>query len=144
MYKFFTFFVFAVLFTVPAMAGNLFPPANSTKTEGSTPTCPDKTALIWSTQDGGSLRCVDTSSMVSVSDCPSGKVLSGVSNGSPVCVTNGGSYGSAGGYSIRGVVCKVKNSYTGACSCPSGYAASTLLAGTDHIGYYVIYICDKH
>lgn len=75
-----------VLLTAPAFAGTLFPPANSAKNGVGIYACADKSALVWSTDNGGSLKCTDTSSMVTIASCPAGQVLTGVTNGVPTCI----------------------------------------------------------
>lgn len=75
-----------VLFQGTSHAGSLFPPANATKT-GTTFSCPNNSSLVWSTLDNGSLRCADTTNMVTVAACPAGQVMTGISNGNAVCTT---------------------------------------------------------
>ena len=65
--------------SVPAHAGQLFPPANI----GSNPntSCPNGSLLTWR---GDHVDCANPTPGVTVS-CPSGQVLNGISNGVPMC-----------------------------------------------------------
>ncbi len=79
-----------ILLCAPALAGTLFPPKNSFSvtdpiTGVSTVSCAANTSLVWSTEDGGCLKCMSTSEMVTIPNCPAGKVFSGITNGVPVC-----------------------------------------------------------
>jgi|SRR5208337_1795546 len=65
----------------PAQAGQLFPPNNI----GSNPniSCPHGGVLTW---DADHVDCVNPTPGVTVTSCPAGQVLTGISSGSPICV----------------------------------------------------------
>lgn len=81
---------FLSLVSAEAGAGVLFPPANSVKNAAGVPTCPTRSSLVWSTAQGGSLNCVDTTSMVQVPSCPVGEAMVGITNGKAQCRKAGG------------------------------------------------------
>jgi len=66
--------------SVPAHAGQLFPPANiGTKPNVS---CPSGSVLTW---HGDHVDCADPTPGVTVS-CPAGQIMTGIANGQAVCV----------------------------------------------------------
>jgi hypothetical protein len=72
---------FFTLFSITsAQAGSLFPPANIGR--NANVECPDGTVLKWT---GDSVVCADPSEGVSVTTCPAGQLLAGISKGRPIC-----------------------------------------------------------
>jgi hypothetical protein len=73
---------FCSLAAPPVQAGQLFPPDNI----GANPnvSCPNGGVLTW---HGDRVDCVNPTPGVSVS-CPPGHVLTGISNGSPICISS--------------------------------------------------------
>ena len=103
--------------SVPAHAGQLFPPANI----GTRPnvSCPSGSVLTW---HGDHVDCADPTPGVTVS-CPAGQIMTGIANGQAVCVaTPTQTYG--GAYMLnRDNSCRYPNPFTGDCSCPTSATA---------------------
>lgn len=77
--RIFAAFAFVVISasSMPAFAGDLFPPVGA---RDGVP-CPNNQVLHWT---GNSLICKDPTPGVTV-QCPEGKLLAGIQNGSPIC-----------------------------------------------------------
>lgn len=73
-----------IMFSTSANAGRLFPPSNI----GADPntTCPSGQVLSWQRDH---VDCMDPTPGVSLS-CPAGQLLTGITNGTPVCVPPSG------------------------------------------------------
>ncbi len=139
-----------VFLCVPAMAGNLFPPDNI----GANPNapCPNNQTLKWT---GNSLVCADPSPGVTISNCPAGQVLVGISNGAPQCqVMDTAPQGTYCGLLVKAnadqtpgpimvdIPCKGQSLVTGGdkVSCPAGYIMNHYL----DVAHNHRYICVKN
>ncbi len=75
-------FIAFVLFSIPTMAGDLFPPQGSVEGANGKKYCAGRNVLVWT---GDGVVCEPVNPMVEIQTCPDGQYMKGISNGQPVC-----------------------------------------------------------